>query len=109
MAEKRVGELPEALSVTDADVFVIEQSGIAKKVTAETLKENFGSNSGNTEETLVEDIDLSAWNSGSFEMTYEDGTTKEGSVTFDSNNRPTSITLNGHTLTLTLPPIPEVE
>ena len=57
------------------------------------------------EEVPVEDIDLSAWDSGSFEMTYEDGTTKEGSVEFDAYNRPTSITLNGHTMTLTLPEV----
>jgi len=57
------------------------------------------------EEVLVEDVDMSNWYSGSFEMTYEDGTVKEGSVTFDSNNRPKTITLNGHTLTLTLPEV----
>lgn len=106
MAEKRVSELPEALSVTDADVFVIEQSGIAKKVTAETLKENFGGNpsdSDNTEEMLVTDFDLSDWNEGSFTATMSDGSKKPGSVTFDSEGNPASVTFNGHTMTITLP------
>jgi hypothetical protein len=103
MAEKRVSELPEALSLTDTDVFVIEQSGIAKKVTAETLKENFGDNSGNTEENLVDKIDFSAWEDGEFTVTAG-GDTKNGSVTF-SGGRPKTITLNGHTLTLTLPEV----
>lgn len=60
-----------------------------------------GSDSGNEQDIH---IDISNWYSGSFEMTYENGTTKTGSVTFE-NGRPKTITLNGHTLTLTLPEV----
>jgi hypothetical protein len=50
------------------------------------------------------EIDFSAWADGEFEVTMSDGATKDGSVTFE-NDRPKTITLNGHTLTLTLPEV----
>lgn len=49
------------------------------------------------------DIDLSAWNDGEFTVT-KDGVDLPGEVTFE-NGRPKTITLNGHTLTLTLPEV----
>lgn len=111
MAEKKVSELTEATTVSDADLFVLEQGGVAKKATAATLKTAFGGESDGSDSENEQDIymDMSNWYSGSFTVTYEDGTTKDGTVEFDDNDRPTSVTLNGHTLTLTLPPLPEVE
>jgi hypothetical protein len=47
--------------------------------------------------------DFSDWADGSFSVQMSDGSVKAGTVTFDGNSRPTSITLAGHTLTLTLP------
>lgn len=38
MADKSVGELMAATSVTPADLFVLEQSGVAKKLTGQTLE-----------------------------------------------------------------------
>lgn len=101
MAEKRVSELTEATTVSDADLFVMEQGGVAKKAAAAILKTAFGST---TEEVLIDHIDMSAWDSCSFTVTKGEETLP-GSVEFDSNNRPTSVTLNGHTLTLTLPEV----
>lgn len=37
MANKAISELPQALNVNNQDLFVLEQSGIAKKLTAETF------------------------------------------------------------------------
>lgn len=37
MANKPIGSLTEALSITDVDLFVLEQNGEAKKLTGETL------------------------------------------------------------------------
>ena len=51
----------------------------------------------------VSGIDFSNWGNGAFSVVLYDGTTAEGAVTFDSNNRPTSITVNGKTLALTFP------
>ena len=48
-------------------------------------------------------IDFSDWTSGEFTVTVDDGDPELGSVTFDADGRPDSITLFGHTLTLTLP------
>lgn len=48
-------------------------------------------------------IDFSDWEACSFMVQMPDGTTTEGSVEFDDEERPKSITLNGHTLTITLP------
>lgn len=64
---------------------------------------------GAAEEPLVDEIDFSRWDSeGEFTVTV-DSTTKDGKVVFDDDNRPKRITFNGHTIILTLPPIPEVE
>lgn len=52
----------------------------------------------------VTDCDFSGWDSGEFTVTA-DGEATTGSVEFDSAERPTSITLNGHTLTLTFPEV----
>ena len=37
MANKAISELPQALNVNNQDLFVLEQSGVAKKLTAETF------------------------------------------------------------------------
>ena len=37
MANKAISELPQAQNVNNQDLFVLEQSGIAKKLTAETF------------------------------------------------------------------------
>lgn len=55
-------------------------------------------------EIEVTAVDFTYWADGSFTVT-KDGEDLSGTVTFDSANRPTSITLNGHTLTLTLPEV----
>lgn len=132
MSGKRISELTEATKVNDSDVFVMEQSGVAKKVTAAILKVIFGGGGGSagngipsggeTGQMLVKvsdadydadwqyapsvgvvsNADLSDWASGSFTMTV-DGEELPGSVTFDSNNNPKSVTFNGHTMTITLP------
>ena len=47
--------------------------------------------------------DFSDWDDGSFTVQMSDGTIKDGSVTFDSNGNPKSITLGGHTVRITLP------
>ena len=47
--------------------------------------------------------DFSDWDDGSFTVQMSDGTIKDGSVTFDSNGNPKSITLDGHTVRITLP------
>ena len=57
-----------------------------------------------TSEALVSDIDMSDWDNGNFTMTV-DGVDLPGTVVFDSNNRPSRITFNGHTMTLTLPEV----
>ena len=49
------------------------------------------------------DLDFSNWDNGTFSGTMTDGSALDGSVAFDENNRPTSITVNGKTLTLTFP------
>ena len=49
--------------------------------------------------------DFSDWNSGSFALQMPDGTTLDGSVEFDDNGRPESVTLNGHTMTIILPEV----
>ena len=108
MTEKQVSELPEALSLTNTDVFVIEQGGIAKKVTAETLKENFSISPGDPESTgdvLISAIDFSRWEDGEFDVTYSNDIFESGSVVFDEDNRPKRITLGSHVLTLTLPEV----
>lgn len=50
-------------------------------------------------------IDFSDYDVGNFAVTMSDGTVKNGSVSFGSDNRPKTITLNGHTLTLVLPEV----
>ena len=57
------------------------------------------------EEVLATHIDVANWASGGFSVAMSDGTVHNGTVTLDSNNRPASVTLNGHTLTLTLPEV----
>lgn len=37
MADKRIDELPEASTITDADLFVLEQANTAKKLTGQTM------------------------------------------------------------------------
>ena len=49
--------------------------------------------------------DFSDWDSGSFTLEMPDGTTLDGSVEFDDNGRPESVTLNGHTMTIILPEV----
>lgn len=39
MADKRINELPAASAVSAADLFVLEQSGVAKKLTGDTLEQ----------------------------------------------------------------------
>lgn len=56
-------------------------------------------------EVLIKAIDFSRWENGEFTVTYEDDTEQEGSVVFDGATRPIRITLNGHTLRLTLPEV----
>lgn len=51
----------------------------------------------------VASADYTNWASGSFAVTMEDGTAYTGTVAFDSNSNPASITLNGHTLYVTIP------
>jgi len=53
-------------------------------------------------ESLVKDVDITNWDNGSFTVTMKDGTVYTGSVTFDANDKPNSVTLNGYTLTFTL-------
>lgn len=48
-------------------------------------------------------INFTNWESGGFVVTMSDGTQHNGTVTFDSEGKPTSVTLNGHTLSITLP------
>lgn len=49
--------------------------------------------------------DFSDWDFGSFNLRMPDGTTLDGSVEFDDNGRPESVTLNGHTMTIILPEV----
>ena len=49
--------------------------------------------------------DFSDWESGSFTLQMPDGTTLDGSVEFDGDGRPESVTLNGHTMTIILPEV----
>ena len=49
--------------------------------------------------------DFSDWDSGSFVLQMPDGTTLDGSVEFDNDGRPESVTLNGHTMTIILPEV----
>lgn len=42
MADKTIGQLPAASSITDDAKFVCEDAGVAKQVTASKLKETFG-------------------------------------------------------------------
>ena len=51
----------------------------------------------------AEIFDFARWTEGTFYIGMSDGTTKQGSVEFDAEGRPTSVTLNGHTLTVTFP------
>ena len=55
------------------------------------------------EENKVADIDFSAWADGEFTVTMSDETEKSGAVYFDSSGNPASVTLDGHTMTITLP------
>ena len=52
---------------------------------------------------LVSGLDFTNWASGAFSVGMKDGTTQDGTVTFDESGRPISITLNGKTLTITFP------
>ena len=49
--------------------------------------------------------DFSDWESGSFSVQMPDGATLDGSVEFDDEGRPESVTLNGHTMTIILPEV----
>lgn len=53
--------------------------------------------------TAVTGINFTNWESGGFVVSMSDGTQHNGTVTFDSEGKPTSVTLNGHTMTITLP------
>lgn len=55
------------------------------------------------EANVAADIDFSEWADGEFVVTMADGTEKSGEVYFDSSGKPARVTLNGHTLTLTMP------
>lgn len=74
------------------------------------IEENGGGGGGSggggaAEEVLIDKIDFTHWEDEEFEVTYADGTKKSGMVAFDVYNRPKRITLNGHTLTITLPEV----
>lgn len=55
------------------------------------------------EDAKTTGINFTNWESGGFVVTMSDGTNHNGTVTFDSEGKPTSVTLNGHTLSITLP------
>lgn len=48
MYDKEVNQLAAAMEVSDSDIFVMEQGGIAKKVAVSLLKRVFGSNGNGT-------------------------------------------------------------
>lgn len=51
----------------------------------------------------VSEIDFTDWEDGGFTVTMDDGTTKDGTVEFDADGNPESITIDGNTLTIILP------
>lgn len=61
-------------------------------------------NNGTSDNVLADKIDFTYWADGEFTVTV-DGVAQDGSVTFDSNNRPKRVTLNGHTMTLVFPEV----
>lgn len=54
-------------------------------------------------QATVTSLDFTNWDNGSFAMTLSNGESYNGTVTFDSNGNPATISLNGNTLSLTFP------
>lgn len=54
MADKTISQLTEATSILDADLFVLEQSSQAKKLTGATLKQNLVATYGGTCRNLLD-------------------------------------------------------
>lgn len=55
------------------------------------------------DDVKITDMDLSGWSSGSFTVTMPDGSSKSGSVEFDGEGNPISVTLGDNTVSFTLP------
>lgn len=105
----KIAELEEAIKNAGSDITVdttMSVSGAAADAKVVGSKFIQLENAIENAQTDVEitNADMSNWYSGTFTMTI-DGVVRTGSVEFDSNNRPTSVTLNGHTITFTLPEV----
>jgi hypothetical protein len=120
MADKRISELVAAEQVTHEDLFVLEQSGEAKKLTGKALEdwlinlsekeELVESIAESVKETVIETIKetptevfpmpteievAETANTATIVASYADGNQDTTTITFDGNGYATKLTFNG--------------
>jgi hypothetical protein len=109
MADKAISELTAAKQVTPTDLFVLDQDGVAKKLTGQILKEwlrsickeDNASVSGSG--VTVTDVSVTENADGSVTMvnTLSDGSAETIVVTADENGNPNGLTVNGTAIPVT--------
>lgn len=101
-AEKAKADAEASVTAGSMDPNVYDPQG-KKTDVFDYIDKRLAESGGEGTTAEVSEIDFTDWEDGSFTVTMDDGTTKDGTVEFDADGNPESITLDGNTLTITLP------